>query len=203
VGRLGEGVQSLQKLSPRLKQPCAVLDQLRVPFGQALQRRRALQVGAQQVVALLQRALVVRKRVEVALAQQADFGIKEASAVGRLAAHDCQVACGEAHDAQPPDERARSRDGLLVEADAALALHLQAHLQVVGQPVRFVLGSEAHLLRAPLDEVYLAHGAQRAERAEVIDRLQQVRLALRVRAQQDVHARRGGDLRVRVVPKAA
>jgi hypothetical protein len=137
------------------------------------------------------------------LAQQADFGIEEASAVGRLAAHNRQVACGEAHDAQPSDQCARSGDGLLVEGNRALALRLQAHLQVVGQPVRFILRGKAHLLRAPLDEVYLAHGAQRAERAEVVDRLQQVRLALCVRAQQDVHARRGADLRVRIVPKAA
>jgi hypothetical protein len=203
VGRLGEGVQPLQKLSPRLKQPRAVLDQLRVPFGQALQRRRALQVGAQQVVALLQRALVVRQRVEVALAQQADFGVEEASAVGRLAANECQVVCRETHDAQPPYQCARSGDGLLVEANRALALRLQADLKVVRQSVRFVLRGKAHLLRAPLDEVYLAHGAQRAERAEVVDCLQQVRLALSVRTQQDVHARRGADLRVRIVPKAA
>ena len=87
------------------------------------------------------------------------------------------------------------------EMDEFFATAKKAGIEII--PLRLHLRAQLRKVRAEADELRLAAGAERAARGEIADGLEQVRLAVGVPADEEIHA--GDELRLRilVIPEAA
>ena len=139
----------------------------------------------QQAVALPQHPVVVGEHAGEPRGELHEQLVEEPAPARRLAAHEREVLRREQHGRDVPRQLARlDRDPVDLRAVRArpVELHLEQHLAVgVLEP-----GPHDRGVGAAADERLIGRDPVRAERAEVADRLDQVRLALAVAADEDV-----------------
>ncbi len=159
----------------------------------------ALLRAPQQGVSLLQRPLVLREVVQVQAGQLAELQVHERPAHGWLSGQDRQVQQAGADAGQPPDDVRGAAQGQTVERHplGGPALQLHGHL---GSGAQHLRGHPSASLSLP-DRFGVPRAAQQPRGRQQVERLEKVRLALRVGPEEHVQAVAQLHLLVGVVPE--
>ena len=168
--------------------------QLLVPVGQCGAQLRLLAQGFEQHIALAQRALVLLEQKEVGRVGLGEFHVQEPPALGGAVLYDGQVLGREQHAVEQPHQLADADKRQAVGLDFSTLLAAEAHGQLVIRAGALAAQADERKGRVIGDQILFAGGAVRPAEAAEEYRLEQIGLALRVLAHDQVDARLGGKL---------
>ena len=182
----------------------ARLGHAEVILRQDLQEGRVVIALAQQGGLLVEQAAVFGQRGLVIRAELADDAVHQSAAAGRALFEDHKVLRAEQHARKHAGQGGAA--ALLYPGEPQLArppAGKQHGAQLACALLRLHLRAQLRKVCAEADELRLAAGAERAARGEIADGLEQVRLAVGVPADEEIHAWDELRLRILVIPEAA
>ena len=191
IGAFSGGGQLFDVIAAMAHQFCARLGEFHIPHIQRIRHRGLHRRGAQYFVALLQRAVVALQGVIIGGAQLGERHIDHAAALGGAVLYGAQILRRKQNACDVSHQFAGARCIAPCDFDFALARRGQDHFHIVRAVVSlgvYLYGGE---IRVPADQIAILPRAVRSARTAQIQRLQQVRFALSVIAQQHVYARAG------------
>ena len=193
VGLRGRLRQRFQKLAAQIHHRRAAFGQLRVPHVQRV--RAGVPEGNlfQKRAALLERAAVALQRIIIGRAKLGKLHVHKPAALGGAVLHHAQILRRKQHAGDVPQQLAGARNDVARHLHAA-ALHAGQDDFHVVMPVPPV-GVHAHAgdVRAGSNHFPVVTGAVRTSRAAQVDRLEDVRLSLRVVAGEHGNTAAGRD----------
>ena len=174
--------------------------QLLIPRIQRRHQRGLNRRRAEQLVALLQCAIVALHRIVVRRPELRQRHIHKAPPLRRAVLDRAQILRRKQHARHMPHQFARARRLLSGHEDVPPPRERQADLHLMAAVP--ALRADLHIghLRAPAHQIAILPRPVRPAGAGQIDRLEQVRLSLPVVAQQHRHALAGRERAACVIP---